>query len=369
MFGDLIKAGAKAMGGARFGLLNVLPGALLVTVTTVLARAHAYDLDRPVDLGDVLPDEAGTGAVLGFALAALVGGILLRPFERVLVQQVEGYWDAPSPLARLRGAAVELHRRRRDNAAARIQLVEWKPLEFQHGVSTLRSLSDQERRMRRRERALTRDERIVDGYPDDKTTSAAEQRIHRSELMPTRLGNVLRRGERLAGDRYGLDSMVAYPRIYPYVSERLAEAMARNLELLTTTVSLSVSFGLLSAITLPLLVRLDLWSLVPLAAFGLSVLAYRGALITAAYAGTVFSTVFDVHRFDLAAAMRYALPRTAAEEFELNQSLTRYLSKAESHTLQDDAELQDKRFSHPEGSPPPPGQPLIPPPGDGDASA
>lgn len=27
MFGDLVKAGTKAMGGARFGLLNVLPRA------------------------------------------------------------------------------------------------------------------------------------------------------------------------------------------------------------------------------------------------------------------------------------------------------------------------------------------------------
>ncbi|RMB87818.1 hypothetical protein [Streptomyces shenzhenensis] len=367
MFGDLVKAGTKAMGGARFGLLNVLPGALVVTVTTVLVRAHAYDLDHPVDLGAVLAG-AGPAAVVAFALAALVGGILLRPFERVLVQQLEGYWDPPSPLARLRGAAVELHRRRRDNAAARLLLAEQKQLRYGPGATSLASLVALERRMDRQARGKERDERIRGGYPDDRhlVTPPRERRV--TDLMPTRLGNALRRAERTAGGRYGLESLFVYPRIYPYLSERLAEAMARQLELLAATASLSVCFGLLCAITLPLLGRLDIWSLTPLAAAVLSVLAYRGAVVTAGYTGVVFGTVFDLHRFDLAAALHYELPKNPAEEYVLNRQLSSYLGDPDAHPLAQDPGLGDRPFRHPGAAPPAAGPP-VPPAGDDGGSA
>jgi hypothetical protein len=360
VLGDLVKDGTKAMGGARFGLLNVLPGTLVVTVTAVLVQAHAYDSDRAVDLRSVLLGEHSAGAVLAFALAALIGGVLLRPFERILVQQLEGYWNPPSPLVRLRGAAVELHRRRRDDAAARVQLMESTQLRFGSGASTLTSLVALERRMGRRTRAEERLRQIRDGYPDDKRVVQIKRRLPRTDLMPTRLGNVLRRAERTAGGRYGLDAMVVYPRIYPYVSERMAEAMARQLELLTATASLSVCFGLLSAITSPLLGRLDPWSLTPLAAAGLCVLAYRGALITAGYTGVVFCALFDVHRFDLTTAMHYELPKTAAEEAELNGYMTRYLEARNPQPLAKDDNLRDKPFAHPEPTPPT-GQPPVPP--------
>lgn len=362
MFGDLVKAGTKAMGGSRFGLLNVLPGALVTAVTAALVRAHAYDFGRPVDLSAVLPGKSDIGNAVVFALAALVGGVLLRPFERLLVQQLEGYWSSPSPLAPLRGAAVELHRRRRDNAFVRLALAMREgPEEFPDGPSSLTDLAAQERRMGRRARAMARDRKTYAAYPDDKGLSD-------THLMPTRLGNVLRRTEDMAGGRYGLDAMTVYPRIYPFISERLAEAMARQLELLTVTASLSVSFGLMSVFTLPLLGRLDLWSLTPLAAALLSVLAYRGAVVAAGYTGIVFNTVFDVHRFDLTAAMRYPLPKTAEEEYTLNQQLTGFLQTAETHTLKEAPGLSAREFAHPETPAPPPAQPLIPPAGDNTGS-
>ncbi|MFJ3774305.1 hypothetical protein ACIPX0_21665 [Streptomyces sp. NPDC090075] len=368
MLGDLVKAGTKAMGGASFGLLNVLPGTLVVTVTTVLVKAHAYELDRPVDLNAALLGRHEAASVLAFALAALVGGILLRPFERLLVQQLEGYWDSPSPLARLSGAAIERHRRRRDDAVAQAQRIEWEPLTFSRRTSDLTSLVAHERRMRRQKQAEKRYRAIVESYPDDKRLAQHDGELPRTELMPTRLGNILRRSERMAGGRYGLDAMVVYPRIYPYVSERLAEAMARQLELLTLSASLSVCFGLLSTITLPLLGRLDIWSLTPLAAAGLCLLAYRGALISAAYTGVVFCTIFDAHRFDLTTAMHYKLPKTAAEEFNFNNRLTRYLGARDAHPLYEDRLMGAEPFSHPDVAPPT-SQPPVAPPGGGDGSS
>ncbi|MFJ8106971.1 hypothetical protein [Streptomyces sp. NPDC096132] len=358
MIGELVKAGTKAMGGAQFSLLSVLPGALVVTVTGVLIGAGAYDFDRPVDIRSVAPTNFDTSTVVAFALAALVGGILLRPFERALVQQLEGYWSSPSPLAPLQGAAIERHRRRRDDAGARVDANDGKPVKFPEGPSTLRRLAALDRQASRRTRALARDRQIVLSYHDDLDRDTG-RKLDESELMPTLLGNVLRRSERMAGGRYGLDAMAVYPRIYPYISDRLAEAMARQLDLLTATASLSISFGMLSAVTLPLVARFDPWSLTPVAAAVLAVLAYRGAVVTAHYAGELLNTVFDLHRFDLATAFHYELPPNAEDEYDLNEDLTGFLKFRETHTLKD-MPLGYRDFSHPTPAPPTPQSPTPP---------
>jgi hypothetical protein len=366
---ELVKAGTKAMGGARFGLLNVLPSLLVVTVTGVLISAHAYDFDRSVDFSAMAPRKENLSTVVAFALAALVGGILLRPFERILVQQLEGYWTSPSPLAPLREAAVEGHRRRRDNAVMRIEDAERRPLMFPARASTLGELAAQERRIRRQARGAHRDKMIRRSYPNDKRYELRNKhrQLPASDLLPTRLGNVLRRAERMAGERYGLDAMTVYPRMYPYVSERLAEAMTRQLELITATASPAISFGLLSAATVPLIARLDLWSLSPFVAVALSALAYRGAAVAAAYTDVLFSTIFDLHRFDLAAAFHYPLPDDAAQEHALNVKLSSYLGSADPRALKD-AALGAIRFKHPEATAPPTQPPVPPADGDPDSS-
>ena len=45
-------------------------------------------------------------------------------------------------------------------------------------------------------------------------------------LMPTRLGNALRAAEERAGQRYDADTVAAWPRLYPYLSSRLADTLA-----------------------------------------------------------------------------------------------------------------------------------------------
>ncbi len=42
---------------------------------------------------------------------------------------------------------------------------------------------------------------------------------HREEILPTRLGNILLAGERYAYDRYGVDAILFWPRLYPLLPE------------------------------------------------------------------------------------------------------------------------------------------------------
>ena len=58
----------------------------------------------------------------------------------------------------------------------------------------------------------------------------------------------------------------------------------------------------------------------------LAVLGYRGALAGATTYTLQFATVFDLHRFDLLAALRVPLPASAAEERRTWRRLERLLA-------------------------------------------
>lgn len=59
--------------------------------------------------------------------------------------------------------------------------------------------------------------------------------------MPTELGNVLRRAERTAGERYGLDTVHTYPRLYPHLSKQLDKEIGQQLDLVDTGASIAVA--------------------------------------------------------------------------------------------------------------------------------
>ena len=108
--------------------------------------------------------------------------------------------------------------------------------------------------------------------------------------MPTILGNALKDGEDNAGHRYGLEMPIVYPRIYPLLSPKLDSAISAQLDILDTTSAFCVVFGFIALLGLPLVIRLDWWSLIPLGAVLMSALAYRGAVTTARDHGRLLAT-------------------------------------------------------------------------------
>ncbi|NGO14766.1 hypothetical protein G5C60_46050 [Streptomyces sp. HC44] len=350
MLSGLISAGSKALGGARFSLISVMPTFLVITVIAVLARAHLYDPDAQADFSAVMP---GTKDALGAALFlffAFLGGVLLRPFEAAVVQLLEGYWETPSPLAPLHRAAVERHRRRRNRAI----------LDFGHtdgthsaslthiGMRPLAELAAADRAAARRARAVARSRRIRRGYPVEvREFRQPGGKDPEGELMPTLLGNALMRGERLSGDRYGLDMPIVGPRLYPFISPRLQSAVNQQMDLISASASLCVSLTVATAAMLPLLARLDAWSLLPLAPACMAILAYRGAVAAALYHGTLLSTVFDLHRFDLIRAFHYEIPEEAKKVVRLNRRISTFLSPDNRERLDDSKGLKDDAMVHP----------------------
>jgi hypothetical protein len=145
--------------------------------------------------------------------------------------------------------------------------------------------------------------------------------------MATELGNALLRGERLSGDRYGLDMMRTYPRIYPFVSERLNGAVTQQMDVVASTASLCVSLAICTVATLPLVLRLDGWSLLPVLPAVMAVLAYRGAVAAALYLAELLCAVFDLHRFDLVKAFHYKPENSALESAQMNELISEFLAQ------------------------------------------
>ncbi|NUP14592.1 MAG: hypothetical protein HOZ81_00485 [Streptomyces sp.] len=356
MLKALAEAGGKAIGGARFSLTSVLPGVVMVTVIAAVARAGLYRLNAPPNFSAMAPTSQDTAAVVLFVFFAFVVGVLLRPFEAAIIQLLEGYWARPAPLALLRGAAVERHRRRRDRAqlvvqhAKNVEAAE-RAAALQPGnpppsrSAPLSELAARDRRRARLRRRADRARRVRSGYPTEiRPDTPYKKRDRQGELMPTSLGNMLLRAERFSGDRYGLDMMRVYPRIYPFVAPRLENAVAQQLSLISATASLSVSLGVTGVAISPLFLRWDVWSLLPLAPMVLSVLAYRGAVAASAFHGTLLATVFDVHRFDLLRAFHYKLPRSAEELVGLNEAVSDFLARDK---VRFEDELGDVPMVHP----------------------
>lgn len=132
-----------------------------------------------------------------------------------------------------------------------------------------------------------------------------------SRLMPTALGNILRGAEDHSGDRYGIDGVTAWPRLYPTLPDSFRQtfaAAAGDLDLMVTVSGLGLAFslagGVLGALLLPWYWALGCcWGGLVIAWWG-----YRGAVRAAEPYGELFRSAFDVYRWTLLDAMGLRRP-------------------------------------------------------------
>lgn len=336
MLGGIIQGGTKALGGSRFSLVSILPTAFFITFTTTLIASGAYTRPKPSLTATLDKLDKDPGLAIAVALGIFLLAVLLRPFQVAIVQVLEGYWRRWRPLEFANDVATERHRRIRDTA----DIVSRARPPDQPSVVSFEAAAYHARQLHAFNRTAARSSAIVDRYPFAGSTDPAKDR-----LMPTLLGNILRDGEDNAGGRYRLAMPVVYPRMYPLLSPKLDKAISTQLDMLDTTSALCVAFGLSALVSLPLIARMDWWSLVPVAATLMSAFAYRGAIVTAQGHGTLLATAFDLHRFDMLGALHYELPPTPDTELEFNEQLSEFLGIP--HGADAQRYMGKFRYSHP----------------------
>lgn len=143
-------------------------------------------------------------------------------------------------------------------------------------------------------------------------------------VMPTGLGNILRAAETWPRDKYGLDAIICWPRLWLTLDDEIRSEISKARTEIDEAVILFI-WGLL----------LLVWSLVFLDPFvALSVLIISAVICTFAYwwakqRAKVFADLveatFDLYRGRLYDALRFEKPEDPSKEPAVGQKLTTYL--------------------------------------------
>ncbi|WDD93564.1 hypothetical protein Bsp3421_003652 [Burkholderia sp. FERM BP-3421] len=292
-FDALFDAGFKEL-GARFFLVAFLPMLVVALVGASLIAAGA-PAATPSWRGFVAAlDAAALADWAGLLFAVLVLAFVSMPLQDALVRVFEGYWGK---LATTRPGRWCVARQRQ----ARAQLLADMQHDGQPGTADAFALDSAARR-------------FAAHYPADA-----------SRVLPTRLGNALRAAEDLATYRYGLDSIVIWPRLYPYLGDALSGLVDSARNQLDMSVRLVVTFLLCALVSLALLFDKGWWWLMPIAFAGVARLAYRAAVEAAVAFGAMMNAAIDLRRFDLLDALHLPLPADLADERRRNAALSEFL--------------------------------------------
>jgi hypothetical protein len=278
---------------SRFNLVSLAPSALLATVIGGLAASGAFTGVPSLHL--LLARAAGVNVFIASVIFLLVFSVslVLHPFQLLLVRILEGYWEDIPVLRQLRYVGIEINRRRR-----------WE-------LNVAKNRKDLGLR----------------SYPP-KT----------EDLLPTRLGNVLRSAERQAGEQYGFSNVVEMlPRIYPSISPFLAENIGDARDDLDVACRMCAVLWVIALVAGGTLIADGAvaasawaWLVLPLAAAVSGVFSYRAAVRCAEDYGRILYYVFDLHRRDFIRALGYVPPERPDDEKRLIADITRWLVERDS---------------------------------------
>ena len=277
--------------GVRFTFVSFLPTvALALFALALFASGAPTDApDLPAALERAL--DLDTWHVVALVFVVIVLALVLEPFQLTLVRILEGY--IPGPLARW-GRTRQDGKFRALSARTIHRGLEPTPDE-------VAAMGAAESQLRRR-------------FPTDP-----------NKLMPTALGNALRAAETGAGEPYGLDAVIIWPRLYPLLSQDVRALVDDQRDALDRAARFCVTFTLATLLSGASLAMHGFWLLVPLACAALARLSYRGAVHAALAYGEGIRSSVDLHRFDMLASLHLPLPATLPEERALNLRLSSFL--------------------------------------------
>jgi hypothetical protein len=157
------------------------------------------------------------------------------------------------------------------------------------------------------------------------------------EVMPTRLGNILKNAEIYPFSRYKLEAVLIWPRLYHLLPERYIQMVAEakiSLDFMLIISTLSGIFAILSGSYL-FIVRASGWLFLLCFWGGLFVAwwAYKNALGSALLYAQQIKVAFDLYRHELLKQMRLELPKTLSEEMEIWKNICQLLYSSNTQVL------------------------------------
>jgi hypothetical protein len=301
-------AAISSVGGAigrYFSLVSFIPSLFLAGFTFTLIESGAWSGEPNwATAGDALM-HIGDLALLTLVSIAL--GVIVHPIQFALVQFFEGYWGTGRLRQRARVARIRHYRKR------------WTR-QVDDLVLATTALTDSESPPKPEARVellsvAAENERLLEGYPPEL-----------DDMMPTRLGNVLRKYEREAGYQYGLDATEILEHVAQVAPAQRVEYVRDQRQLLDLSVRMVMTSILATFIAIAFLWRDGSWLLIALVPYAIAYLSYRGAVVVAHAYGSAFSTMIDLDRFALYDYLRLPRPKTTKSEQRTNAKLMNLLN-------------------------------------------
>ncbi|RLC20857.1 MAG: hypothetical protein DRI57_03775 [Deltaproteobacteria bacterium] len=221
---------------------------------------------------------------MGGILLIAISGTVMQWLQTPVIRLAEGYWPLRFCLARQLKKGLNSKEE------------QWEKLD------------SRENRTAEEQAELVRLDMTLSRYPLDKRL-----------LMPTTLGNLLRSAEEYPRVRYGLDTIVCWPRLWLLMPDETLEVLSEAREELNSCARL-----MLWSIFFLIWILWTDWAVLSLLIFPI---AYMRMLKAADTYGELIRAAFDLHRFKLYESLKWPLPPGPKEEKERGEQLTEYLSR------------------------------------------
>jgi hypothetical protein len=277
-------------------IANLLTPAFVFWSGGLLAYIHRHGWES---IAKYFPDsklEPLQVAILAIVLIViLISSLFVQRFDTEVLRGLEGYWYS---IFRRLGKPILQYATQRQIKQRNHVLAQWRSL---HQTSKTTPLSARDRA------EFVRCDRTLRQFP-----------ILEEDFLPTRLGNILRAAERRPFDRYGLDSIICWPRLWFLLPDSAKKDLQESRAELNNGVRL-FSWSILFLIW-------SFWSgwAIPCGIISAS-FAYSWILDSAVIYGDLMESAFDLYRFSLYQSLRFPLPKTIAEEEAMGLKVTEYL--------------------------------------------
>lgn len=301
-----VGTGAAQAIGRYFSVISVIPSSFYVAFVYLLIASGSWQ--RSPNWSKAFASLGHLGAT-GIALLAFFSigiGLIIHPIQFAIVQFFEGYWGSGPVAQAIRTQRIRRYRRLWDELDIREADASGKLFGSKTGA-------DRADRVRLRSR-----------YEETfRVRSALPRAI--DEVMPTRLGNVLRRSESQAGSQYGLEALDVVPLLLLIAPGKHVDYVNDQRSLLDLAVRMTFISIAASATAVLFLWPRGLWVLIAVIPYAVAYVSYRGSIVAAQHYGWALDALINLDRFTLYEKLHLKAPATTQEERIANAKLSQLL--------------------------------------------
>lgn len=285
-------------------IINVIPSTLYVIFVYILIESGSWQHSPDWSRAFTSLVHIGIGGIVLLVIFGFGLGLIIHPIQFPIMQFFEGYWGTGSIAQAVRSHRI-MHYQRACRALNDAKADSSEKLASLEAAGIRGTPAIRVPLLSRGHEAL----RVRDIFP-----RALDQ------VMPTRLGNVLRRAESQAGSQYGMDAVQVVPHLL-FIAPTSHVDYVRNRHSQLDLAIRMTFISLVATVTAILFLWHGLWVLAAIIPYALAYFSYLGSVAAARNYGSAIDTLINLDRFMLYEALRLPPPATTEEERLANQKL------------------------------------------------